>query len=749
LGEKLLPVTLNGAPIGDFSILCHTAVQSGRGPFDTPINVQKAARELQKYIALVTGFSLPILADQDPLVHDCEIIVGESIRPESGAARPKKPFAADDYVIKTVGTKLVIDGGVRGVLYGVYSFIEEYLGVRYFTPDCELIADVPEIVIGNIDSHVTPPFEYRDICNWNAWDPAFSVKNKQNGTWVRRLDAEWGGGLGYVGGGAGFVHTFSHLLPEKKFFARHPEYFAVNDKGERDPSGICLTNDDAFAAALKTAQSWLKADPERGMLSVSINDGDVAYCNCPKCAAVRAEEGGESGGVLRFVNRFAEALEKQYPQLLVDTIIYGKVSEVPKLTRPRANVIVRVCGQSIRSHSVADTQSDPAVRSQAEGGFGLGSFAQKLDEWARVCNRIYVWDYPAVYSQINSIFPQFHTLLPNKKYFKEHNVKGVFINGTTVTCWFSELTVYLLAKAIWDPDMTEAAFDTHTDEFLSGYYGAGWRHIRAFIDCTRALTKGRIFTCHSRPREVLPPSDETAKKFLSFFDAAAEAATPTEKHRIDALRLSAEFWYMYGAMDDGYAAADENGRDAWVQCNRALYEGLQMHGITRITENTFLPVVKDFRQSPVEWSYWDKQCQVGDKNNFNYDRNIYALLVSDLEIGTAVNISFLLKTSNTNPFCFGRMLKKDGYAYITDGDGKKTPLVWTDLKAYKRVTLENVVITDLKRYAAREGKSTSNRDYEFIPGYKRGLIFCMESIDAGAYFMIKEIKIEPCADGRL
>ncbi len=743
-GKKFIPIKIQSIDIDEFSIVCPSK-SGGLGPMETPANVMKAAQQLQHYIAKISGISLPVVSDRNPLVKEYEILVGETIRPES-ATIYSNIKCADEYYLKTVGSKLVIGGGKRGILYGVYSLLEKYFGVRFFTKDVEKIYDAESIEINQVDDHFTPPFEYREISYWNAWDPEFSVKMKINGAFVRQLRDEDGGGMGYAGEHKGLVHTFSHLLPAQEFFADHPEYYALNEKGVRDPSGLCLSNPKVFSNVLKNAKKWLRDSKIKDILSVSINDGNVAYCNCEKCRKIREKEGGVSGNVLRFVNKIAKALSREFPDVLVDTIIYGEVLEVPKITRPRENVIVRVCGWTTRSHSIADYGKNPLLDECDD----MKRFRRLLDDWSKVCKKIYVWDYPAQYYQINTIFPHFHTLLKNKKYFLEHNVKGIFINGNSDHCQFSELSVYLLAKILWNPTISEEEYDALINEFLQGYYGKGWKFIRQFMDETAKITKKKTFQCFSYPAEILPvhrTSDgkidlKWIEKLKSYFSKAEQLATQGEKYRIRKAALQVDYYEMYATMDERYKNGDSEVKKELVEKNKKLYDDLKKFSILRVVENCFLPVVKDFRQSPVEWSYWDQKCLWGDKNNENYSRNIYGMLETDENIGETVNISFLFRTSNINSACFGRALGKDGMTYICDEEGKKLPLVWDNFHDYKRVEIKNAVVTNLKTFAAAEGKKEDTYEYMFLPAYKKGVIFCMEGIDAGAYYMIKDLQVE-------
>lgn len=733
-GAKEIPLYINGNKISEYSIIFGVPKVS-LGESHAPVNILRAVKELKKYIALITGISIPSAMDKNPIVKDCEICVGNT-------SRGSENYLTDEYEIKTEGNKLFINGGNRGVLYGVYSFLESCCGMRFFAENTELLLDTDEIRISDISVRYAPKIEYREVCYWNAFDTDFSVKSKINGSFMRSLPSEWGGGIGYAGGPKGLVHTFSHLVPYKRHYKKEPEVYALDGRGERNPTGLCLSNERTFQIALKTAKKWLKTSGSEDILSISVNDGNVAYCTCPDCLKVKAEEGDESGNLIRFINKIADALKKNFPDVLLDTIIYGEILEVPKITKPAPNLLIRVCGSTIRSHSYAEYGKKSILDKEPYAK----EINDKIAAWGKVCNGIYVWDYPAPYVVINSVFPHFHTLHPNIKFFLENNVKGVFINGNTETTQFTALTVYLIAKLLYYSDMSDEDFQRHTDEFLCGFYGKGWRHIKAFMEYTRAqATDGHIFTSHTEPEDMFCgdyPNEERLKKMRGYFERALdEAESESERYRIGKDKLQVDYYGLYSVSDSGYEGWTEQQIDEAAQKNKELYEELKKYGITRVVENTFLPVVKDYRHSPKEWGYWDKFCTNGDRNNYNYDRDIYTLLESELPTGTIVDITFLFKTNNVNADCFGVVSGKDSYRYMTDEKGNKSSLIWDDYRHYTSVTIKDACVVNLEIFSKFEKKMSDYSGYEFVPPHKNGVMFKMENIAAGAYFFIKDVKI--------
>ena len=74
-----------------------------------------------------------------------------------------KSLGPEGYVIRTVGERLVIAGGqLRGNMYGVYGFLEDHLGCRWFAPGVSRIPKSPRLAVGPIDDRQVPALEYRE-----------------------------------------------------------------------------------------------------------------------------------------------------------------------------------------------------------------------------------------------------------------------------------------------------------------------------------------------------------------------------------------------------------------------------------------------------------------------------------------------------------------------------------------------------------------------------------------------------------
>ena len=104
-----------------------------------------------------------------------------------------------------------------------------------------------------------------------------------------------------------------------------------------------------------------------------------------------------------------------------------------------------------------------------------------MRDWSRISNRTYIWDYVTNFAHYVAPFPNWHVLVPNLRFFREHGVKGVFEEGTYATSGgdLVQLKDYVMARGLWNPDLDG---DALIRSFLDGYFGAAAPHVRTYMD---------------------------------------------------------------------------------------------------------------------------------------------------------------------------------------------------------------------------------------------------------------------------
>jgi len=465
------------------AVLCVTAVSSSaaelilaeNGQSDYQIvladnaspSTKHGAEELQMFLLQITGVTIPIISDTQPQGEQ-EIILGDNLHLQKlGTEIDFASLGQEGYVIRVVGRNLVIAGGaLRGNMYGVYGFLEEHLGCRWFAPGVSRIPKQAKLVIGPIDDRQVPVLEYREPYVADCLDGDWCARNRMNSS-AGRLEAKHGGKVTIWL----IAHSWQHLMPVDKYFDAHPEYYSlVNGKRQKEYPQLCCTNPDVIRICTEELRKVMCEQPDFKVYGVSQNDWNN-HCECTNCQSLVEQEGSQIAPGLQLVNRVAEAVEKEFPDKIVQTIAYAWSRKPPKHMRPNPNVVIMLC-------SIECCFSHPLKTCNTEMN---QAFCKDLEGWSKVAPRLWVWDYTTDFAHFLMPFPNQRVLSPNMRFFAAHNVKGVFEQNNTDSLHgeLASLGGYVMAKLLWNPD-----YDANLamNEFLDAFYGKAAAPIRAYID---------------------------------------------------------------------------------------------------------------------------------------------------------------------------------------------------------------------------------------------------------------------------
>ena len=268
-----------------------------------------AAGELREYLAQVSGAKLPILPDTKTPANVPRIVLGagkltRELLPDFDPAA----LAPDAIVIKTVGRDLVLAGHPRrGTLYAVFTFLEDTVGVRWWSSSETHLPKLPTLTVPRLDVAYAPKLtdratRYRELSDgcFRSHEGIDEPERRRMGVFAARLKlnghdhwpipAEYGGPDELVG----WVHTFFQiegLLPPAKYFKDHPQWYSLIDGKRHYRRGqLCLTNKEMLAEMIRVVSERLRKHPGATMISVSQNDWH-GNCQCEKCRAVDEKEG--------------------------------------------------------------------------------------------------------------------------------------------------------------------------------------------------------------------------------------------------------------------------------------------------------------------------------------------------------------------------------------------------------------------------------------------------------------------------
>ena len=439
---------------GTFALKCGVSV-----PAEARESEAFAAKEWSDWSSQVTGWTCAVVPEKDAGV----------------VLRRDDTLGEDAFRLKVEGGRLVVSGGRRGILYGVYEALERFAGVRWFSQNTTVVPKAKAIEVpAALDEVQRPAFELREpqFAELRR-NPDLAARLKLNGP---QLESRHGGCSHRFDKVLKHCHTMEDLVPYDKYFKDHPEYFAeIDGKRVGFCAQPCLTNPDVLRIVVQGVLARMRANPEVRLFGVSQNDNEL-YCRCAKCAAVDAEEGSHAGTMIRFVNAVAAETSKEFPQNVISTLAYLYTRKPPKVTKARPDVMPVICSIECEYSAPISAAANEASR----------TFLADLEGWARMTDRIYIWDYVANFANMTYPFRNTYVLQDNIRLFARNKVKYLYEQGTARYrhAEFSELKAYLISKWMWNPELP---IEPMLEEFFAAYYGKAAPAVRRYFDEEHSL----------------------------------------------------------------------------------------------------------------------------------------------------------------------------------------------------------------------------------------------------------------------
>lgn len=460
---------------------------------DAPPITREAAQSLAKYIEKTTG-SQPTLIEGEPRpLPERAIWVG--VQPAVKTVFPKLDLefkhpeeiliAAHEHHVLIAGrdrwdpARLAMKFGETGFTgkqeeYGtcnaLYTFLQDYLGVRWFWPG-ELGVDVLQR-----DRVTIPPVEYRHHPQIRGRSTVFHYSNladrgygkSQDWTRVQRLQLD---SLEMPGG-----HGFGTWWD--RYQKLYPDIFALQPDGTRsgfpNPRTVklCMSNPKVWELWLEDVKEQIAKDPTQTLFNASPNDGWASgHCVCPKCTAWDHPKGeprvfnwykknetrpATSDRDVTFANTLGKLLKEKYPgkDYRVMMLSYGHSRPVPVAARPADNVVMAIVANFLGRKGLVD-------RGSTRGD----TYRQQFDGWAKIVPSM-LWrpntGSPAGWQQG---LPDLSTqqTIRDLKDVAAARCEGIYIDSVWEHWATHGPQYYMMAQLVWDPNADDRAI-------LADYY---------------------------------------------------------------------------------------------------------------------------------------------------------------------------------------------------------------------------------------------------------------------------------------
>ena len=303
-------------------------------------------------------------------------------------------------IVKKEKNYLVFTAESRSSMHHlIYSYLYRHWGDTWYLPAKE----------GHIrHTKVIDPF-FRTRIRWE-YEVPFLVATQEWGEssdWHRRMRS-------VVDRNIVVLHNWHRMIPPKKYFDQHPEYFAFRD-GERKPRQLCTTNPEVIQTYISAVKDHLKKNPGITVFSLSPEDG-YGFCQCPACRMLDKQPGSITDRLIVFFNAVVAGVQQEYPYAKGAFYAYLNYTEPPVSVKPHHGIIPVVCHTpwefchncSITDHTCSDNKR----------------FKSILEKWVHLSPEVYIREYYGHFLWFGN-WPILHTVEKDVAYYKKIGVKGI------------------------------------------------------------------------------------------------------------------------------------------------------------------------------------------------------------------------------------------------------------------------------------------------------------------------------------
>ena len=178
------------------------------------------------------------------------------------------------------------------------------------------------------------------------------------------------------------VHALSWLLP-RKLFETHPEYFRMDEHGNRTADhNLCCANAAALETLRQNAAELAKLLPsDTHRYHFWLDDVSQCRCRCPKCEAMTAAD-----QALTVYNAILEGLRRTDPAAKQCYLAYHDANTVPASVKPNEGIYLEYAPFMRDHHKPLTDQDSPQNAAEIKplpallDWFGTED-AQALDYW--------------------------------------------------------------------------------------------------------------------------------------------------------------------------------------------------------------------------------------------------------------------------------------------------------------------------------------------------------------------------------
>ena len=248
-------------------------------------------------------------------------------------------------------------------------------------------------------------------------------------------------------------------MEDGTLFERHPEWFGVDEKGQRSRQAarvFCTSNSEAVEYLTNNVIGYVQARPEIDIFDLWPPDG-ARWCECPDC-----EKLGEPQDRQALLVNHVNAALKQVSGPRLEVIAYSRALLPPRNVTLDADVLVDFCPinqsfedqitEASNERNAEYSEALQAWREQFAGDISLYSYYRK-----------YAWrSMPVVFPEYMQDDIRWYAVLP---------LQGVSSYAEPGDWATYELNHYMLGRLAWEP---EQDVHEHSKQFAQARFGEQW-----------------------------------------------------------------------------------------------------------------------------------------------------------------------------------------------------------------------------------------------------------------------------------
>ncbi|MBE5737622.1 MAG: DUF4838 domain-containing protein [Clostridiales bacterium] len=478
-------------------------IKNGKCEFGIAYNVNRktaefSANELAKYVEIATGNSVNIIPTTK-LIEGKNFYIGFCKDEISENELKKTDLNGDGFILDITDGQIYLNAKVdRGLIYGVYRFLETFLDVRFFNTDCERTPFFSELDLPIKKIIEKPAFYMRSYLNKmldntiKEFD-GYYLKQKMCNE-HKHLPENLGGECPMYGRGG--THNMVRFVPQEKYFESHPEFYAVCERyttidllnGITDDGKIDETMDvSVIKIVIEEMKKDIIANPNAVFFQFEQEDSDTykRYEEGSHQAEILAKY-GRSGILVRFCNILATELQKWADKELngrkiyIVTFAYSYAKEPPVVEKdgklvPIDDTVIAVDNLIIRQAFFANCAWD--YFDEMQDSIGGSDMRGMMEGWRVVAKRFFFWAYDTDHAAFTWYFPSLRNIRRNIDGFKKYGVEYMMFESADYGNieWQADLKCYIYSNLMWNPNQD---INVLYNEYLENYFGPAADYVK-------------------------------------------------------------------------------------------------------------------------------------------------------------------------------------------------------------------------------------------------------------------------------